>query len=666
MSHFQQPQPQRFKATPFSIVRDYDSIQQDLDATVHSDNEGSDLKKEKKGKDNDEDADEEEVKIRYPPAVPSKNPNDIHPNCLCLYFATFLLTVSICYAVVTLTQSFTCLSGPYLYISHKGSRNIQKFSRDGCLIHEKVLWGITDQDASLRGMSLGTFQGGEALYVADSNSDTSGVKVFGQCFDSTSLRPYIDNVVTFANNHGALHAYGIAVDGLTGDIYASFQDTDAVLRFRAETFEPYPLEEDLQPLFLKKPKKDKAKNESLPVKPSIRGSAYSIYASSQYTQRFLRRTTAVQSILNDTSGSKFTVNNGTVVSEEVAVLAANAAAENTKLPINTILKQIGSESKRGQDRVAGGEAAGTESAPTTVKHFAPKHGHHGPKHPHPQLTMKEDEVNNSGRKHSGKRSAPGDKSAYLGEHRNHGGAVGAKKRASILTESAVAKEIGGQERRLDGLANKPHKGGNNSSSSSPPLSPTQDAPSAAPTAAPTLQPYTFFNGTFVQFGLPQQHEPNEQGVRGLVWVKNYTELWIANEDLDSIVVVDRRGRLLATINIDRPIGLHHASQNSHIPNSSGSSGVNPYDDWVFVGSKASKTGNIFAVDIHTRSIVRTFQFIGMKHPTGITSFRDVLFVGDQTRNTVVTFNITTARVIKMIIPDKKIPGAIEQVILSPC
>jgi len=35
----------------------------------------------------------------------------------------------------------------------------------------------------------------------------------------------------------------------------------------------------------------------------------------------------------------------------------------------------------------------------------------------------------------------------------------------------------------------------------------------------------FFNGTFVQFGLPGLHKITERGVRSILWVNGATELW---------------------------------------------------------------------------------------------------------------------------------------------
>jgi len=234
-----QPRPQRFKPTPFQITREYESV-----------------------KNNDEDSFLELT--RYPSSIaPEASHNHFTTHGACLYLGAFLFVASLCYAVVALTQSFTCLGPPFIYVTIKDIRNLMKFSRDGCLVHQKVLWGVSNLNADLRGMAIGSYQGKETLYIADAGSDESGVMLFGECFESTSLRPFIARVMTSTTNPGAHHAYAVAVDALTGDVYSSFQNTDVVLRVHGETFVPYPVRSDLQPLFLKSnSKKDKDKEPS--------------------------------------------------------------------------------------------------------------------------------------------------------------------------------------------------------------------------------------------------------------------------------------------------------------------------------------------------------------------------------------------------------------------
>jgi hypothetical protein len=387
----------------------------------------------------------------------------LSPYVVALYCMAFFCGVTLCYIIIVMTQSFSCEGAPYLYLTHQGSRNVMKFSRDGCLIHEKVLWGLTNSlKSNMRSMVLGTYQGKEALYVADSDEGKSGVMVFGGCLESTSLRPFITRIGGSLENPGAQHTYGIAID-YNGDMYASFQKTDAILRFSArQNFAPIENEPDLRAFLLKKYKN-----------------------STSSSNRYLR----------------------------------------------TTLQRDNHQTRRRRLQ----------------------------EYEYPELEK--------------------------------------------------------------------HKKGD----------PTAD--------------YVYFNGTFVQFGAPNWHNVSEQGIRSIQWVRNYTELWIANEDVNQVVIVDRRGHHIGSINVDSPIGLY---QTANVP------GI------IFIGSKAKKIGAVYAVNTTSRGIVKTYQAIGMKHPTGITSYKDTLFVGDQTRNAVLTFNLTTARVIKMIIPSSKISGYVEQLTLSPC
>lgn len=519
MSQYQ-PQPLRFKPTPFQITREYESV-----------------------KNNDEDSYIELT--RYPSSIaPEVTHNHFTTHGACLYAGAFLFVASLCCAVVALTQSFTCLGPPYIYVTMKDSRNLMKFSRDGCLVHQKVLWGVSNLDADMRGMAIGSYQGKEALYIADAGSDESGVMLFGECFDSTSLRPFIARVVTVLTNPGAHHAYAVAVDALTGDVYSSFQNTGVVIRVHGETFEPYPVRSDLQPLFLK----------------------------------------------SSSSGNKHSSNDDSTSDSTTPTKQHNNddSISNNNKPASSHRRQLD--------------------------------------HQQPVVHIKQQSPNNAIKQNARQK---------VRVRKGHKFRVQLNDSKYFTTDDGVQPN-NDQERRRQLKHNKTD---NNSST-------------------PSTTQYSFYNGTFVQFGLPNVHKGSERGLRGLAWVNNYTQLWITNEDIDGIVIVDRDGRYLNKITITSPIGLFAPPPddgNSHI---------------VFVGSKVSTTNNkngaVYAIDSTTHAILKTFQFIGMKHPTGIVSHRDVLFVADQSRNAVVAFNITTTRVIKQIITDTKLPGVIEQMILSWC
>ncbi|RYG97435.1 hypothetical protein EON65_52880 [archaeon] len=96
----------------------------------------------------------------YPSAL-ARGPQigSVRPLCVAMYALTFLFAVTLCYGIVAFSQSISCLGAPYLYVTHKDSRNVVKFSRDGCLLHEKVLWGVSNAHSRLRSMVLGTYKG---------------------------------------------------------------------------------------------------------------------------------------------------------------------------------------------------------------------------------------------------------------------------------------------------------------------------------------------------------------------------------------------------------------------------------------------------------------------------------------------------------------------------
>ena len=143
-------------------------------------------------------------------------------------------------------------------------------------------------------------------------------------------------------------------------------------------------------------------------------------------------------------------------------------------------------------------------------------------------------------------------------------------------------------------------------------------------------------------------------MRAVVWVEPLHQLWIANQDLHRIIIVDNVGRYVSKVKVKNPIGLLFDNKHS----------------MVFVGSKKSNgnTGSVFGIDIKTRKVVKTFTLLGgetMSHPAGLALYGDVLYVAEQTVNVVLTFNLTTERFIRQIIGPIVTTG-IESIILSNC
>ena len=148
------------------------------------------------------------------------------------------------------------------------------------------------------------------------------------------------------------------------------------------------------------------------------------------------------------------------------------------------------------------------------------------------------------------------------------------------------------------------------------------------------------------------HDESTQGARAIVWVGK--QLWIANENLHRIIIVDSDGDYLAKVKVKNPVGLIYDAERG----------------MVFVGSKKSSksTGSVFGIDILTMKIVKTFTLLGgetMNHPTGLAVHGDTLFIAEQAMNVVLTFSVTTERFLHQIIGPMDNAG-IESLALSDC
>jgi outer membrane protein assembly factor BamB len=162
--------------------------------------------------------------------------------------------VILIFNVVAMRRSFLdddakCDGPPYIYATtHHEVKNILKYSRNGCLLMDNVLIGgdmlKEDHFTELRSMALGKYRGKEVLFVADASTHNSSLVVYSQC-DHHGHRSFVNTVVAYENNKGADHTYGVDVD-YEGNVYASFQHTDTVLRFARDTLLPMKLPPALQ------------------------------------------------------------------------------------------------------------------------------------------------------------------------------------------------------------------------------------------------------------------------------------------------------------------------------------------------------------------------------------------------------------------------------------
>lgn len=158
----------------------------------------------------------------------------------------------------------------------------------------------------------------------------------------------------------------------------------------------------------------------------------------------------------------------------------------------------------------------------------------------------------------------------------------------------------------------------------------------------------YYPGTFYQFGRVGLHPVREQGIRSIKVVED--TLWIANEDISGVVIVDLyTGIAMNIVLINKPIGLHYDKKKQ----------------LVFVGSKEKHWGGaVYAVDPVTLRVVRTYTSYRMNHPSGIISHDNTLFVAEQVLGEIVTFDIDSGKFLQKIV--KHTPGEIEQLELSMC
>lgn len=168
-------------------------------------------------------------------------------NILALLLIIMFLFIIIAFASMRLGKMDGCLPAPYLYVSMTDQQNIMSISRDGCIVTQKVLWApeLHNQALNLRSMYIGQYYNKSVLYVANAASGESNILIFKNCsYWYGGMRPYITKTLSSAQNSlyqdGAKHAYGLAFDK-HGNIYASFEKSNTILRATKDSFLPMQL-----------------------------------------------------------------------------------------------------------------------------------------------------------------------------------------------------------------------------------------------------------------------------------------------------------------------------------------------------------------------------------------------------------------------------------------
>jgi hypothetical protein len=159
--------------------------------------------------------------------------------------------------------------------------------------------------------------------------------------------------------------------------------------------------------------------------------------------------------------------------------------------------------------------------------------------------------------------------------------------------------------------------------------------------------YQYYPGTFYQFGAAGPHISSQQGVRSIAFVNG--DLWIANEDVGGIAVVDvSTGQISNVVIVHNPIGMYYDKSSNR----------------VFVGSKKGHWGGaVLAIDPVRMKVVAKYTTNRMNHPAGITSHGDDLYVVEQELGHVYKFSISTTEYLKKVFETEFQP---EQIIMSYC
>ena len=208
----------------------------------------------------------------------------------------------------------------------------------------------------------------------------------------------------------------------------------------------------------------------------------------------------------------------------------------------------------------------------------------------------------------------------------------------------------------------------------------------------------YYDGTFVQFGLPKQHEPSDQGVRAVCHV--HDKIWIAHEEISGVAITDvASGLVTDIIPLDTPVGLFHDLN----------LGV------VFVSCRSKERGGIvYALDAFNFKIRHSYVHKKMIHPTGIiiifsifhfftdiffyffsisnykyfrtiltrffyfpfffllffpvgmTTYDGILYVAEQHIGAILSFDIQSESFIRNVVRSLDKSDRIEQLVLSPC
>jgi hypothetical protein len=164
-------------------------------------------------------------------------------------YVSIVMGIAMCIFIFFFVYSWSgvnsyCDGPPYIYATfHDQVSNVQKYSRNGCLLSTAVLLGgpkhaLSNHLVEMRSLVFGPQKNQSVLYVADAFTNDSYLNMYGAC-NSRGERTFIKSVLSTKHNSGINHIYGICFDE-NENVYVSSQHTDNVMRFYKDSFKPMP------------------------------------------------------------------------------------------------------------------------------------------------------------------------------------------------------------------------------------------------------------------------------------------------------------------------------------------------------------------------------------------------------------------------------------------
>ena len=158
-----------------------------------------------------------------------------------------------------------------------------------------------------------------------------------------------------------------------------------------------------------------------------------------------------------------------------------------------------------------------------------------------------------------------------------------------------------------------------------------------------------YPGTFLQYG---PRTLTEAGIQSIAIALDY--IWIADTHLDGVSIVDARsGSLIRFLTMKTPVALHFNTEHHVV-----------FISTAAMGSSAHDAVIVYAYDASTFELTQTFRSSDIQHPSGLASYRNILYVSCRSLGNIISFNIHTGSSIGPIVTAA--PFTVEQIVMSPC